>query len=136
MNQKRPGILGEMEELIREVSEPQPAPQQHTPDTREREPEMERPKPVYGDEGEARRADAAFKEASTSPFPEQYCEFCNKASGHFASAKRKVSRDRDSSRNKSESRVLTESEMARVRDMIPEHIQHLDECPANNGGFD
>lgn len=136
MNQKRPGILGEMEELIREVSEPQPAlaPHQHIRDTHE----PERPRPVYGDEGEARRADAAFKEASTSPFPEQYCEFCNKASGHFASAKRKMLSGRaDSSgdKNKNRAPVLTRDEMVQIREMIPEDIKHLDECPATNGGF-
>ena len=134
MNQKRPDILREMKELLGEVDGRQPAPRQHTRDTRE--PEMERPKPVYRDEGEARRADAALQAAKMSPFSEQFCQVCNRAYGFFAGAKRKVLRDRDSSRNKSESRVLTESEMARVRDMIPEHIQHLDECPANNGGFD
>lgn len=79
-------------------------------------------------------------EAITSAFPEQYCPECNIAYGLFMSAKRKVLRERGGYEPKgvpcANPNLLTSEEMARVRNMIPEHIEHLDNCKANQGGFD
>lgn len=95
------------------------------------------------EEAQEIRRRKAQEEAIVSPFPEQYCPDCNEAYGRFMGAKRKVLRqryghkpDNIASFHSLNPDLLTTEEMARVKSMIPEHIEHLDTCKANQGGFD
>jgi len=64
------------------------------------------------------------------PFPEQYCRKCTVAIGYWNISRRKVLKNRLPDDKKGMLKnVLTTRELEEVRGMIPQHIEHLDNCP-------